>query len=264
MVGKGVPGMSVGTESRGSVVEALLRRVREEARQREIAELCLGLGYSAVVLDDGSAGLAYTVRAGRPECCSVLDDAGTLRGRNAWELLAGAFPGDPVRASLGVAIINALAPADSGHELEGDLLEHLRVAGDDRVGMVGYFAPFMPLKERVAAFHVLEERELAEPDVHPAREAGRILPRCSVVVLTSVTLVNGTFEELIRYAEGAREIALVGPSTPLFPEIFRPYGVTLLAGSRVRDVRRLLEIISEGGGRRHLGPALRKVAMRAV
>jgi uncharacterized protein (DUF4213/DUF364 family) len=249
-------------EPGGSLIQALLERVREAAREREVADLRLGLGYSAVVLDDGRAGLAYTVGAERPGCCAVLDDAGTLRGRNAWELLEGAFSDNSLRASLGVATINALAPADPRRELEGDLLQHLRVAGEDRVGMVGYFAPFMPLKDRVADFHVLEERELAEPHVHPAREAERILPRCSVVILTSVTIVNGTFEGLLRHAGRAREVALVGPSTPLIPEPFRRHRVTLLAGSRVRDVRRLLEIVSEGGGTRHLGPTLRKVVMR--
>lgn len=256
--------MPEGTEMGGTIIEALLERVRDAAAQRTVTNLCLGLGYTAAVLDDGSAGVAYTVRAERSGCCAVLDDAGTLRGRNAWELLAGAFPGDPLRASLGVAIINALPPADSAPEMEGDLLDHLRAGNKDRVGMVGYFAPFMRLKERVGAFHVLEEQEVPEADVLPAREAGRILPRCSVVIVTSVTIVNGTFDALMRHTGGAREIALVGPSTPLLPDVFRRYGVTLLAGSRVKDVPRLLEIVSEGGGRRHLGPALRKITMRTA
>lgn len=253
--------MTASTGSGGSLIESLLQRVRERAQEREIADLRLGLGYSAVALDDGKAGLAYTLRSERLECCAVLDDAGSLRGRNAWDLLERTFSSDSPGPSLGVATINALAPNNPDLEREGDLLAHLRVAGEDRVGMVGYFAPFLSLREQVTEFHVLEEMERPEPFVFPAREAERILSRCSVVILTSVTVVNGTFEELIRYTGRAREVAMVGPSTPLFPDIFRGKGVTLLAGSRVRDVSRLLEIVSEGGGTRHLGPALRKVAI---
>jgi len=246
------------------ILDALLQHVRQAAEQRTVADLCLGLGYSSVVLDDGNAGVAYTLHGARPGCCSVLDDAGSIRGRNAWELLAGAFSGHPLRATLGVATINALAPAHSEAELEGDLLEHLPVSREDQIGMVGYFAPFMRLKERVGGFYVLEEQEFAEPDVYPAEKAAKILPQCSVVVITSVTIVNGTFDALVGLAAGAREVVLVGPSTPLFPQVFRHYGVTLLAGCRVKDARRLLQIVGESGGTRHFGPAVRKLAMRVA
>lgn len=246
------------------VLDALLEYVRQAAAQRAVADLCLGLGYSSVALDDGNAGVAYTLHGARPGCCSVLDDAGTIRGRNAWELLADAFSGHPLRATLGVATINALASPDKEAVLEGDLLKHLGVSSEDQVGMVGYFAPFMPLKERVKGFYVLEEQELGEPDVYPAQEAENILPRCSVAVITSVTIVNGTFDALIGLTANAREVVLVGPSTPLFPEVFRPYGVTMLAGSRVRDVRRVFEVVSESGGTRHFGSAVRKLAIRVA
>lgn len=251
-------------KSNKGILDALLQHVREAAEQRTVTDLCLGLGYSSVVLDDGSAGVAYTLHGARPGCCSVLEDAGSIRGRKAWELLAGSFSGHPLRATLGVAIINALAPVDSRAELGGDLLEYLEVRPDDQIGMVGYFAPFMRLKELVKGFYVLEEQELGEPDVYPAEEAAKILPQCSVFVITSVTIVNGTFDTLIQLASKAREVVLVGPSTPLFPEVFRRYGVTLLAGSRVTDTRRLLEIVSESGGTRHFGSALRKLLIRVA
>jgi len=54
----------------------------------------------------------------------------------------------------------------------------------------------------------------------------------------------------------------LGPSTPLLPAVFVNRGVTFLSGVQVVEPHRVLRIVSEGGGTRQFGGAVRKVTLR--
>jgi uncharacterized protein (DUF4213/DUF364 family) len=92
--------------------------------------------------------------------------------------------------------------------------------------------------------------------VLPESEAERILPECDVVIVTSLTLVNKTLDRLLELASG--EVALLGPTTPL-SAVLASRGVDHLFGVVVEDSVRVREIVSQAGGTRRFGPAVRKV-----
>lgn len=234
----------------------------EKARQRVIRDLRIGLGYTAVLLDDGACGLAYTFRDEAAEGCSVLQQAGTVAGRGALEVAAWANALDAVTAAVGVATLNALIdpPAKA---LEADVRELIRVRPNDVVGMVGYFGPLVTfLRDRAARLHIFERRAGQERDVLPAWAAPSLLPECDVVIITSASLVTRALDGLLERAVRARELVLLGPSTPMLPEVFAKRRVTLLSGVHVVDSARLLRVVSEGGGTREFGMAVRKLALR--
>jgi len=56
------------------------------AAMHSVADVRVGLAYTAVQLDDGRCGLAYTFRDELHEGCCVISDAGTLAGRRASDL----------------------------------------------------------------------------------------------------------------------------------------------------------------------------------
>jgi len=87
------------------------------------------------------------------------------------------------------------------------------------------------------------------------------LPQCQVVVMSATTLLNHTIDGLLDCCKAAREIALLGPSTPFLPEPFRKRGVTILSGVQVLDGPRVLRVVSEAGGTRNFGPAVRKLTL---
>jgi len=64
---------------------------------------------------------------------------------------------------------------------------------------------------------------------------------------------------MIALSARAREICVMGPSTPLIPELFRARGVTLLSGRRFIHPDRLLQVVSEAGGTRSFGAISLKV-----
>jgi len=159
----------------------------------------IGLGYTAVVLDDGGCGLAGTMVDPSDWRCTVLPEAGELVGRSAVQAAEMALAQKPVTASVGVATINAVL--NRAGEAGPDLLDVLPVDGA-KVGMVGMFEPYVDrLRQCAAELYVLERRPVA-PEVLPESEAERILPDCDVVILTSLSQAGGTR----RFGQAVRKV----------------------------------------------------------
>lgn len=240
------------------ICELLLPR----AADRSVVDVRIGLGYTAVRLDNGRCGLAYTFRDEAPRGCSVMEEAGSLTGRPAEELGGWARTLDLLASAVGLATLNALVDPPR-QSVESDPIELLAPGRDDIVGMVGYFGPLVaPLQKRVGSLHVFERHAGSDPGILPDWAAPAVLPGCTVIILSATALLNRTLDGLLEKCGSAREIAILGPSTPLVPEVFAPHGVTLLSGVEVVDPERLLRIVSQGGGTRRFGESVRKLSLR--
>ena len=75
-----------------------------------------------------------------------------------------------------------------------------------------------------------------------------MLPQCDIVVMTGTSFVNQTADAILSCCSRAREVIVVGASTPMCPEILRDAGVTVLAGTRVTDAAAAMRIAAQGGG----------------
>ena len=224
--------------------------------KRVIADVRIGLGYTAVLLDDEGCGLAGTLIEESRHCCTLLPKAGELIGKAALEVAAYAKSPDPVASSVGIAAINAVVNRDG--ERSPSLLEVLPINGAT-VGMVGYFGPLIgELRRRAKSLTIFERRPLS-PEVLPDWAAERELPTCDVVLITSLALVNKTLDHLLQLARG--EVALIGPTTPLSP-VFARYGVSHLFATVVTDPKRVLATASQAGGTQRFGDAVKKVYWR--
>ncbi|HIC96771.1 TPA: hypothetical protein EYP12_09170 [Candidatus Bipolaricaulota bacterium] len=252
------------------IVKELLESVAEPARGRRVVDVRIGLGYTAVKLDDNSCGLAGTPKEElSPYChCTAVREAGSLAGREALSLAEWALSPEPLASALGIATINALLSSRieiKGQEGEGDILEHLPIKKDDIIGMVGHFGPLVePLRRRCKRLYIFERRfqGQAAEGLYPDWAAELLLPQCTVAIITGTTLVNKTIDHLLELCRGPRLrlVALAGATTPLSP-LFARYGVSHLFGVRVRDPARLLKVVSEGGGTPTFGDAVTKVAI---
>jgi len=248
----------------GTMAEALAGSLAGSAREYRVAEARIGLGYTAVVLEDGRTGVAYTFRDGLPDGCSVFRGLRPLAGRSAVELLALLESNVALEAGVGLACANALANCGGHGQLEGDVLEHLDLRREDRVGIVGRFGPLIDaLPARVRSLTVYERVDRPTGMLRPQEEALTDLPRCDVALVTATSIINRTVDGLLDAASSCREVALLGASTPLLPQVFAGR-VTLLSGVVVDDSRGVLQVVSEGGGMRQFGPYVRKVAVRAA
>ena len=77
--------------------------------------------------------------------------------------------------------------------------------------------------------------------------------------MTATTLLNGTVDEILDAAAGCPRIVMLGPSTPLSPEVFARTPVSRLSGVVVADAEGVRLTVSEGGGTRMFMPFVKKV-----
>jgi uncharacterized protein len=234
------------------------------AQQHIAADIRIGLGYTAVRLENGRCGLAYTLHEKEYESCCVMPDAGKLAGRKASELIPWMQSPDATACAVGLATLNAILPTPAA-AAESDILDLLPVGPEDTVGMIGYFGPLVaPIKKQAHALHIFERKPEPEYGILPESATQELLPKCQVVVMSATTLLNHTIDGLLDLSRKAREIAVLGPSTPFIPEIFHHHGVTILSGLQVMDPTQVLQIVSEGGGTRQFLRATRKLSLRCA
>jgi uncharacterized protein (DUF4213/DUF364 family) len=231
----------------------ILQHIREysagRALGRTVADVRIGLCYTAVLLDDGSAGVAYTFKESLPAGCDVFQGNRPVAGKPASEALGYLASPDILQRAVGLATANALINHSREELIAGDVLEALACGADDRVGMVGYFPPLMPvLKPKIKELLVFETLLKNSPGVYAEDRAPALLPSCSVAIITATTLLNNTLPALLEACRSCRAVAIVGATAPLAPEVFASKGVTLLSGIVVTNSSGILRQVSEGGG----------------
>lgn len=245
-----------------SVVEEIVASLEEKAQHKLIEDLRIGLCYTAVILNDGNLGLAYTFpsRGKLHSSCDTLA-SGSLRGKNAREIIRYTLSDNLLASSVGIATINALVNQKIDTLIEGDILNTMKPSNTDIVGMVGFLGPLVdPLKKLVKKIYIFEkEKIINSPDIYPSEKIPEFLPHCSFIIMSATTLINKTIDSLLTLAQNAREIIIVGATTPLLANIFAKRGVTMLSGIQIVDNERVLQVVNEGGGMRAFKQAIKKV-----
>jgi len=120
----------------------LLDYLKPQAGGHGIADVRIGLGYTAVQLESGHAGVAWTPKADAP-CCTHFQGAGTLTGRSAEVLLTYlADEKSALARAVGLATANALLSAlPPPPTSRAEVISTLNITPEDKVAMVGYFGP---------------------------------------------------------------------------------------------------------------------------
>jgi len=245
------------------IFERLTENALLHAGKRTISDIRIGLRYTAVLLNDGSCGVAYTYQDGSACGCHVLRDAGHMTGKPVSELIPFLLEPNTLRASVGLAAVNAVMntanPAYSG----GNVVEALKITPDDTFGMIGEFKPIRAAVSKMTdRMYIFELNVEKGPDLCPEEAIPDYLPKCNVVVVTATSIINHTIDGVLEHCKNARQVCIVGPSTPLDPAAFAGTPVTLLAGSVARDVPQLLQIVSQAGGTMHMKPAINQVMLK--
>lgn len=231
-----------------------------------VADLRIGVFYTAAVLSTGHAGVAFTPRdLSDTVCCprtaAEAPPAGRMAGRDAWELADYARSRVALRRPVGVAVLNALSALamerfgiPGGQERRGlDALVAAGIQPDDRVAMVGAFVPFIKaLKGKVEQLWIVDRHRDAlkadEQDFWRApEEAAATLGQASVAIITGSALVEGGLDELLAATRQARRVVMAGPTASPWPPTFFERGVHVLGGIRITDGPKILQITSEGG-----------------
>ena len=164
---------------------------------------------------------------------------------------------------MGLAAVNAVLNDSQKNWDTGNVLNAFTLDESDAFGMVGEFHPILSkIQTMTKNIYIFEQDVPEDSHLYPADSIPLYLPECDVVVLTATSIINHTIDEILPHFKNAREVCLVGPSTPLCPEVFKKYNITLLAGSVVKNPELILQIISQGGGTMSMKSAIEQVLVR--
>lgn len=220
----------------------ILERVYELAMPRligkKVKDIRIGLALMAVELDDGSIGVTYVLRNEVGDVCTAIPHGGKLEGTPAEEVALWALKSNNVIAvAMGLAVLNAVAEFDTLEQMNDldnqDAVFSVEIRPTDTIGVIGHIGPVIArLNGKVERLLIFERGEDTSDSVCPESSQPELLPECQVVFVTSSTLINGTLENLLEHCTHARDIVMVGSSTPLYPEAFRGTGVSVLAGTK--------------------------------
>lgn len=246
----------------GRIIEEALKKVKTfipNIDEISVKQVVLGLGYTGVKLSDGHAGLCYTFQdeiAQAAGHCQISDLAGTMAGTSAVTLAEKAKSWDISESVIGVATLNALSQIlieknpDNYIIQNGDVINYIKITKKDTVAMVGYMQPLVPpIEARAKKLYVIERTPTRrEEGVLPDTASDEILPKADVILITGTAIANGTIDHLLRLSAKAEQVAIIGASAGIVPEVLFDRGVTLVGGVKILDVDRMMQVVSEGGG----------------
>ncbi len=228
-----------------------------------VEQICMGIGYTAVVTGDGNIGVAYTYFDAKSGCC-LIQDYQDFEGRPARELLALIQHPDPLERSMALALINALNrrraeqfPEDKQNAL---LFDALDITAGTKVSMVGYIKPTAGALETMGAqVDVIDEfRRMGDKN----RFFHNLATWADAALITSTTILNNTLESILDQAGEKVRVALLGPSTPMVAEAFEHRSmVKALAGIVPDRIDPVLKTVRHGLGTHYLHRCSRKVTL---
>jgi hypothetical protein len=216
-------------------------------------QVCIGLHWTIVVMDVGGdirCGLASTLKGEHRHGVPDIQQAGNLETRSGLELAALVHSDRPTEVSVGMAAINSLLPQrpDSWVDLNAENVIESH-GTDQSVALIGHFPFADRLRAQVGKLSVLELNP--RPGDLPVTAAEDIIPKCQVVAITGMTLLNHSLQRLLRLCAPDALVILLGPSVPLSPMVFQ-WGVDILCGSIVTSLDPVLRAVRQGANFRQV------------
>jgi uncharacterized protein (DUF4213/DUF364 family) len=195
-----------------------------------------------------------------------MPDAGRLTHKTVPEILDYASSSNVLKSSIGVASINALSSLlfDQGIEQDYDIhsdhdgFDFLDIGPNDSICLVGAFAPYIRrLKTRGNRFAVIERtpdtlKAEEGPYYRSADQAPLLLKGADVTIITGAAIVNHTLDGLLKHKPPQGQVAVIGPTVSMVPDVFFREGVDIMGGIQITDPDLMLRIIEEGGSGYHL------------
>lgn len=239
-----------------TISEKLYEKALKYTNNSKIDDFVLGIGLTAVKLNDGRTGICYTNKDDTLGRCEEFYTCTSEEGNPQSKielgmktedfLKIGLFSGDPLLRSLSYAALNAVfaVPEIEEKYKVGDISEFLEVGFEDIVGMIGEINPLISLWKPLVWDILIFDRKRRNENIFPDWAIVDFLPKCSVIAITGSAVVNGTIDWILKYVN-TNKVAIIGPSTPLIPDVFN---VKVLAGVKILDDKKVFDLLSKGAG----------------
>lgn len=258
-----------------SILEETARLVKArlgaEYNALTVERVMMGLFFTGVKLSNGAGGISYTPVKDIPQAVCCPSSAGRIfdpfkvNGMKADEVLSALSSREPLKTAIGIATLNALSAAcwerglkdDYRIQMNADALDAVRMPDESSVAVIGAFVPILrKLKARGGRWWVVEQdpRTLKGDEMQhfiPADRSAETVATADVLIVTGVTLVNHTLEQILKAVRPDAEIAVIGPTASLLPDALFARGVRVVGGVWVKKPDELLDVLAAGGSGYH-------------
>jgi uncharacterized protein len=240
---------------------------KEKIENLTIADVRIGLFLTAVRLSDNSYGTSATLVDNYPHCTKSARDFGDytplkIRGQKVCDLFDTSKESNTV-LTLRIAALNAISSGiiSSGNYrvLENcDPIELIDLSSEKTITIVGAFQSYIQkISQTRNRLFVLELNENALSNEQkqfyvPANDYKSILPDSDVVIITGLTLVNKTIDNLLSAIDKEAMVIVTGPSGSIIPDVLFANKVSIIGATRITKPGILFEVVSEAGGGYHL------------
>lgn len=255
----------------GDTVKLIKDRLGNEFKNLTVERLVVGIFFTGIKLSNQAAGICFTPIKDIPEAVCCPSSAGkainpvAVNGMKASDLLSDLHSKEPLKTATAIATLNALSAVCINKGLIGNCKLNINVDAKDAVNLsvnrpvalVGALVPFLQvLKKRGGTWWVLEQdkRTLRPGEIEhfvPAEQYSEVIPKADVIVVTGVTLVNHSLENILDIAKPGAEIVVVGPTASMLPEPMFERGVSAVGGVLVKEPDRILNILAAAGSGYH-------------
>ncbi|HHW54727.1 MAG: DUF364 domain-containing protein [bacterium] len=252
------------------LAQKVLETAKEYLAGKRIKDAVIGLSLIAIQLDDDSVGISYMLREHLPAGCSAFPYGREILGKPAGEVAEWVLTGrEDAQKGIGMAVLTAASHSQDLQDVdEAKGPFGLDLSPTDVIGMIGYVKPVArELQKRTRKVIIFDWGQSVRGGhtglLAPMEEQPKLLPECDVVFLSGTTVTNGTVDELLKMCPKAREVVMLGPSTPMFPAAFRDTPITVLAGSwwKSRYKEKIFKDVSLACGISHLREYMIKKAV---
>ncbi len=258
-----------------SILEETARLVKArlgaEYNALTVERVMMGLFFTGVKLSNGAGGISYTPVKDIPQAVCCPSSAGRIfdpfkvNGMKADEVLSALSSREPLKTAIGIATLNALSATcwerglkdDYRIQMNADALDAVRMPDESSVAVIGAFVPILrKLKARGGRWWVVEQdpRTLKGDEMQhfiPADRSAETVATADVLIVTGVTLVNHTLEQILKAVRPDAEIAVIGPTASLLPDALFARGVRVVGGVWVKKPDELLDVLAAGGSGYH-------------
>ena len=187
---------------------------------------------------------------------------GNIAGQKVLDLFQY-MDNEEIMSSVKLAVLSALSSfiidKFNYNVLEDkDPFDLLDLSEPKTITLVGAFETYIRrIDETKHKIQVLELNKDALRDEHkhlfvPAINACKVLPNSDIIIITGLTLVNNTIDELLNLIPSEEKVIVVGPSISILPDILFQRNVNIIGSTMIFDADKMFKIVSEAGAAYHL------------
>ncbi len=202
----------------------------------KIDQISTGLKYSAVMLKNGNIGVCANLKS------QISLTKNDLQNPNIDNL--------PHRILL-TAYYNALLNYSNIYKKNADIFNIVDFKKYKKIIMVGFFQPIIEKFQRSKIPLSIFDLKKHDSLLTPLSEQKKYLKKTDAIILTSTSIFNKTFMNLLENASKNCDIFILGPSSIMHPKILEYKNIKVIFGAIFKKYdERVLKTIQNGYGTR--------------